>query len=252
MGGNAVGRQLLIAIVLCVCASFARAQKTIFVPNCSGNAAADTAALQSIVAAAAGSPRTIQFPYKHDQNTLCKLNSITFAPNITLDFTLGGTQVVTGETVAARSPILAPSAKKIFYNALSGEGIVSLSGSVYPDWWATNTTPGVTDMTPAINAADLAVCAGAFGDDGVTRAAQGVVRFSSTIYKISCVGYRGAPWIGDGPNNTTLDYYGSGAAIDAVGARAARRQLNISNMFILGSHASAGGYGLRLGWNQLC
>ena len=243
-------RGILIVIMVCLGAIVARAQQTAFVPGCTGNAAADTAAFQSIVKGASGSQLTIQVPFKSDATTLCKLSSITFDSNVTLDFTQGGIQVVTGQTVTARAPIIAPPAKRIFYNALGGQGTVVLRGPVYPDWWTANLVPGTTDMSKAINAADAAICSGALAPDGVTVAAQGIVRFTTAIYRLdSGITYRGAPWAGEGPNNTRLDYRGSGMAIDAVGSNAARRQLNISNLTLTGISASAGAYGLRLGWN---
>jgi hypothetical protein len=227
------------------------AQQAAFVPTCTGNAAADTTAFQSIVKGAAGAQLTIQVPFKSDPTTLCKLNSISFESNITLDFTQGAIQVVTGQTVTARAPIIAPPARKIFYNALGGQGTVVLRGPVYPDWWAANSTPGTTDMSRAIDAADAAICSGALAPDGVTIVAQGLVKFATANYRLdSGLIYRGAPWAGEGPNNTLLDYRGSGVAIDAVGSNAARRQLNISNLTLTGANSRAGAYGLRLGWNM--
>ncbi len=219
--------------------------------GCSGNPSQDTAWFQTQVAGAGGNPITIKIPFQRDLTKLCKLNSITFPANVALDLSEGGIQVSSGQTVSIQGPIIAPAAKQIFFNALSGQGTLVLRGTVYPDWWLANSAPGQTDMAPAISAADASVCSGALDRDGVSVAAQGSVKFNSASYRVnSGLNLRGAPWIGEGPNNTILDYYGSGPAIDALGTRAARRHLNISNMSILGSHARNGGYGLRLGWNQ--
>lgn len=108
---------------------------------------------------------------------------------------------------------------------------------------------GVTDDTAAINAADAAACSGALGLDGITVLAQAAVYFPPGAFKHTGLTYRGAPWIGSGVNVTALNYYGSGAAINAVGSISARKILNISDIFMDGTHASAGGYGLRIGHN---
>jgi hypothetical protein len=221
------------------------------VPACTGNPSADTAALQAIVNSATGDQRTIQFPFKNNSNSLCKLNAITFGGNIILDFSQGGIEIVTGQTVKIRAPVIAHPSKRIFYNALAGQGSIVLSGPVYPDWWVANSEPGTTDMAAAIKAADVAVCSGALAPDGSTVAGQGIVKFTTAVYRLnSSVTYRGVPWAGEGPNNTLLDYRGSGAAIDAAGTAKARKQLNISNLTLTGIRSNAGAYGIRLGWNQ--
>ena len=109
---------------------------------------------------------------------------------------------------------------------------------------------GVTDDTAAITAADTAACSGVLGLDGVTRLAQAAVYLPAGTYKHTGLTYRGAPWVGDGMNATILDYYGSGASVDAVGTSSAVRMLNISGMTLSGANASAGAYGLRMGYNQ--
>jgi|GEM_PF-2330185 len=235
---------LLIIVAVFGSVVVAQAQPTLVVPTCSGNATVDTAALTKLQASLGSTtPATIQFPSKTATTELCRVSSITFSSNITLDFTKGGVQIVTGQTFTAQGPLIAP-AKQIFFNALSGQGAVVAGGAVSPDWWASNSAPGTTDMTVAINAADASVCSGSIDPvDGVTVAAQGSVRFQPTVYKITGLTFRGAPW---DLNGATLDYYGTGAAVTAVGTLSARKQLNISNGTILGSHASAGGYGLRL------
>ena len=64
-----------------------RAQQAVFVPVCSGTN--DTAAFQTIISGATTNPLTIKIPFKSDLETRCKLTTITFPENITLDNTEG-------------------------------------------------------------------------------------------------------------------------------------------------------------------
>lgn len=114
------------------------------------------------------------------------------------------------------------------------------------------TGDGTTDDTAAIAAADAAACNGSVsGLDGVTVIAQKSVYFPPGNYKVTALTFRGAPWIGAGPNVTFIQHYASsGACIDAVGTNAARRLLSISDLTISGIHATGTAYGLRLGYNQ--
>jgi len=173
---------------------------------------------------------------------------------VTLKFTgKGYLNFTTGATLTHAGPIEA-SPTKIFYNALSGQGTVVLTGDVYPDWWATN-TQGTTDMAGAINAADASVCSGVVPNTdpyaGSTIAAQGRVNFTGAIYRVnSTLTYRGAPWIGQGVNNTYIARYGSsGATVNAVGTTDARKELNISGIAFDATHATGTVYGFRLGFN---
>lgn len=109
---------------------------------------------------------------------------------------------------------------------------------------------GTTDDTAAIDAADAAACDGSLGLDGATVVAQALVYFPAGTYKHTGLTYRGAPWLGEGVNVTTLRYYGSGASVDAVGAIPAQKLVNIAGMMIYGGDASTGAYGLKLGYNQ--
>lgn len=148
---------------------------------------------------------------------------------------------------------------KHFDNALSGQGTIILTGDVYPDWWVANATQGTTNMAGAINAADASICSGVVPDgpgyDGVTVAAQGRVMFTTGIYRVnSTLTYRGAPWLGEGINNTMIARYGSsGATVDAEGTNSARRILDISDIYFYGGsdagHSTGSVYGLRLGYN---
>src|SRR5690606_9029564 len=67
-------------------------------------------------------------------------------------------------TVTINGPVLAPP-RQIF----AGSGTVSFGSSsptttFYPEWWGTNTTPGTTDMTAAIQAAIAACESAGVGD----------------------------------------------------------------------------------------
>jgi hypothetical protein len=118
---------------------------------------------------------------------------------------------------------------------------------VCPEWWQENTTPGTTDMTAAINAADLSI----LGTIGFNTAAKSYVEFQGYVYRLnSTVVYNGVPWMGKGRNSTVLDYYGASYAIDAKGTNTERRMVNISSLNISGSNATAGGIGVRLGHNH--
>lgn len=248
-------RKLFLLFLLSVLSTIsARAQSTIVVPLCSGNATADTSALTAIkTAVGTTTPATIEFPYKKDTTKLCKLNTITFPSNIALDFSRGGMQGVSGQTVTIQSPIIAPPTKQIFF--MGGGGTIVATGTVYPDWWARNTTPGTTDMATAINAADASVCSGVLDNgpdgDGVSVAAQGGVRFNAAVYRVnSTLTYRGAPWRGDGYRLSLIDYRGGTAAINAVGTSIARRRLSIADLAVTGGNASAGTRGILIGWNN--
>lgn len=62
--------------------------------------------------------------------------------------------------------------------AVFGAGAVR---EVYPEWWSVNTTPGVTDMASAINAA-LASLPPASGGSLLTTAHSGTLKFGSNNY----------------------------------------------------------------------
>ena len=78
---------------------------------------------------------------------------------LTLEFRGAGTLLLgTGHTVSINSSTNLWPSRKIFLNALAGQGTINFSGNstgvvINPLWWATNTTPGTTDMTTAAQAA---------------------------------------------------------------------------------------------------
>jgi hypothetical protein len=162
----------------------------------------------------------------------------------------GGPQPATGQTVTFTKPITADISKH-FDNALSGQGtIVCTNQIVYPDWWATNTTPGTTDMAGAINAADASIVSGADSDFiGQTVAWQGEVWFKPSVtYRInSGLTYRGAPW---NLQWATIDYHGSSVAISAVGTNLHRKILDIHSGIIYGGNSTGTAYGLCLSYNM--
>jgi Pectate lyase superfamily protein len=112
---------------------------------------------------------------------------------------------------------------------------------------------GVTDDSIPIDRADAAACDNSVGGlDGVTVMAQSVVWFPQGIYQhTQGLTYRGAPWVGEGINVTSLRFTGSaGAAYNATGTSPARRILNVREIYFDGSQATGTAYGWRLGWNQ--
>lgn len=180
-------------------------QQTIFVPTCAGDATADTARFNAIKSAiGAANTGTIKIPYKSTSSQRCKLNTFASGTNIAIDNTDGsGIFLVTGQTITVNRIINAPD-KQIFYNGLGGQGTVGFSNAdtLYPDWWAPNTTPGTTDMTTACQAAIDACLTG------------GTVSFRPVSYKITTalVGIRGIIVRGYG---ATLDI--SALGVGAIG-----------------------------------
>jgi len=91
-----------------------RAQETGFVPVCSGTN--DTAAFQTIINGAASNPRTIKIPYQSDLTKRCKVTTITFPVNITLDNTDGsGIVRDTPSVVTVLGPVINPAGKTLFF-----------------------------------------------------------------------------------------------------------------------------------------
>lgn len=103
-----------------------RAQQTVFVPVCRGTN--DTAAFQTIINGAASNPRTIKIPYKSDLTKRCKLTTITFPENITLDNTDGsGIVRDTPNIVTVLGPVVNPDGKTLFF----GTGATSFAGDTF-------------------------------------------------------------------------------------------------------------------------
>lgn len=131
----------------------ARAQQTVFVPDCSG--ANDTAQFQAAVSAIGSNVGTIRLPYK--AGTRCAVNNLTVPASVTLDFSDGALKVNTGQTLTVVGPVNAPRGRQIFYNALSGQGTVSFAGNravteMVPQWFGAVAGDNADD-TAAIRAA---------------------------------------------------------------------------------------------------
>lgn len=102
-------------------------------------------------------------------------SNMTFPSNVRLNFdpramlksANGVTITILGEIAHTKS--------QIFSNALASQGTISFGSidALYPEWWATNATPGTTDMTAAIQAAITAT------------GGRGKVLFSTTSYLIT-------------------------------------------------------------------
>ena len=214
---------LLVIVMLALSGLGSHAQQRLFIPTCSGNAAADTAAvtaLKTIIGAT--NPGTIQFPAKSSSASFCKLNSITFTPNITIDLTNGGLQAASGATIALSQPPIAPLSQ-VFY----GTGTVTIAkGSVRPDWWATNTTQGTTDMTAAITAAAAAL-------PDTAAAGSGTLRLSNATYLITSwtVSKQALIIEGEGIDATIIKGSGAGSCTLCLNGKS---RLTLSNLTIDG------------------
>jgi len=105
-----------------------RAQQAVFVPVCSGTN--DTTAFQTIISGAASSPRTIKIPYQPDLTKRCRVTTITFPGNITLDNTDGsGIARETPDVVIVHGPVVNPAGKTLFF----GTGTTSFAGNTFVD-----------------------------------------------------------------------------------------------------------------------
>lgn len=102
-------------------------------------------------------------------------NGTTYS-NLHFEFKNGATLAPgSGVTNILPSPsnIIANPVQRIFSGA--GNNNFARSGTVYPDWWGTNTTPGTTEMLTAIQSAI----------DSVSAAGGGDVFFQGGIYRIN-------------------------------------------------------------------
>ncbi len=103
-----------------------RAQQTAFVPVCSGTN--DTAAFQTIINRAASNPLTIKIPHRSDLTKRCRVTTITFPENITLDNTDGsGIARDTPSVVTVLGPVENPASKTLFF----GTGTTSFAGNTF-------------------------------------------------------------------------------------------------------------------------
>lgn len=205
------------------------AQQTVFVPSCSGNVTTDTAALTALKATiGVTNLATIELPGKIDPTKQCKLNTFIFTSNITVNFTNGGLQGVTGQTVTIQGPIVAPRAKR-FYNFLPGQATISLSGNkgmgaLIPQWW--ETVPTSVGIQAAINAATTA------GAGRVVVPAGQTYVLGSTGLTINSdyVTLEGEA------QQVFMTYSGSGIGIDVT-----NQYDHVANIYVITSNAAATG-----------
>jgi hypothetical protein len=94
-----------------------------------------------------------------------------------------------------------PNIEAGLYQIFTGTGAVTISGSTkttYPEWFGTNTTPGTTDMTSALQYAITALSSG------------GVVKLSTTTYAFTNIAITTA--------NTTIEGDGWGSILYSTNA----------------------------------
>lgn len=157
------------------------------------------------------------------QGAQCKVGNLTIPANVAIDYSFGGAFLLsTGTTLTHVGPILADR-RKIFFNALATQGTVSLAGSMTtvadPEWWSVNTTPGTTDMTAGIQAANAALVTIGAGEISLSPANYLITALtigtSSAFTGISLGGTNGL-------SGTTLTYSGTGDAITVLKGRFVR------------------------------
>jgi len=119
------------------------AQQTESWLTCTGNATADTAALQSAITGAAGDPRTIKLPRKANLAQRCTFNTKVIPANLAIDNTDGsGIFIVTGQTLTVQGPLISPAGKTSFFNVGGGQGTLIFTGKRYLDQNDVGTTSG--------------------------------------------------------------------------------------------------------------
>lgn len=156
-------KRLLATIIIGLLAMFiaerARAQQTIFVPTCSGNATTDTAAFTALITAlGTTNPSTIQVPHKTDSTKRCVVNDLTVPANQTLDFTNGEITIASGKVLTLNNTPIVPAGRHVFY----GTGLVSFAAldagyklEVSPTWWGGRS--GFTPISGATNASSAVI-----------------------------------------------------------------------------------------------
>ncbi|HYG78777.1 MAG TPA: hypothetical protein VD861_00230 [Pyrinomonadaceae bacterium] len=224
----------LAAVVCAFVAPFsAAAQVATFTPECDG--ADDTARFTALISSIGPNTGTIRLPYR--AGSRCAVNNLTVPANVTLDNSDGtGVRVNTGQTLTLLGPLVNPAGKRFFYNALEGQGTVSLVGNtkvkaVHVGWWGAVADSGTTDNTAHFQAA--LTCAGtAKGIDvEFDNTAGGHYSFSGQLSLTGLAqmtlrgagsGRQGGGAGGNIPNSarTELRYTGKGTDSAIVGAPA--------------------------------
>ena len=121
-------RILILCAVVLTLAHAARAQQTIFVPNCTGTAATDTANIQALITNIGSNTGNIKIPYKANSSQRCRVNTMTIPSNISLDNTDGtGIVVAAAQTLTVLGPRINPAGKPMFF----GPGTTVASGGAY-------------------------------------------------------------------------------------------------------------------------
>jgi hypothetical protein len=156
-------------------------------------------------------------------------DNLTIPANVSLKVMKGATITVTGgKTLTINGPFDAG-----VYQVFATTGTVAFGPGtvkeVYPEWWATNTTPGTTDMGAAIQAA-------------VTSNPRGVVAFGNTSYKSTAtITSTAGVWLkGSGIGNTIITKAGD-ADLFALSGSAWNDQFAVTGMTVApGTNMSSG------------
>ena len=117
----------LLTIAFCGIGSVgSRAQRTVFVPLCSGTN--DTAAFQAIISGAASNPRTIKIPYQSDLTYACKVTTMTSPETLLLIIPAGsGIAREAPNVVTVLGPVVNPDGKTLFF----GSGTTSFADNTF-------------------------------------------------------------------------------------------------------------------------
>lgn len=124
--------------------------------------------------------------------------------NTTIEFQPGAVIAIgAGKTLTLSGVPIRADRHQIF----SGTGSAALSGTVYPEWWGGNTSPGTTDMTDELIAAAASVSANG-----------GTVSLGAESYKTSAAWDipDGVSVIGSGIDKTVIDCTGDDYGIDGT------------------------------------
>lgn len=169
--------------------------------------------------------------------------SETIGSSIVLDIRNGARlSIASGKTLTIYSPenIIAQPNQQIF----TGSGTIAFTkgGTVYPDWWGANSTPGTTDMTAEIGAAYTALQ----GTNGC-----GIVKLLPATYAVADLSFA------KNDNQEGLNIEGSGRATTIVPASghtsgnpiitlagthaAATKWITIADLIIDGNNTVLGG-----------
>jgi hypothetical protein len=122
------------------------------------NVANDTVAFNSLISAIGSANGTIAMPRLGP----CKVDSITFPKNITIDFnSSGGFYINNGQTLTLAGTKILAAPVQIFYNALAGQGTARFTDNssiraLIPEYWGASVSDTVDD-TAAIVATIAAV-----------------------------------------------------------------------------------------------